>query len=129
MNEIKDPKYAWRTVFINHKDMVMKKLKDYEKGKQDGEWPPSPGRPRLIQIEKLVNILKGGKDEHFHQVFGEQSFLLPAFLNAATARRYNGIVENVNLSGSKKRERMGQSEDDENDDNVDTYEFLIEENL
>ena len=48
-------------------------------------------------------------------------------MNAATARRYNGIVENVNLSGSKKRERMGQSEDDEKDDNVDedTNEFLI----
>jgi hypothetical protein len=46
MNEIKDPKYTWRTVFVNHNDMVMKKLKDYENGKQDGEWPSNPGRPR-----------------------------------------------------------------------------------
>jgi len=131
MNEIKDPKYAWRTVFVNHKDMVMKKLKDYEKGKQDGEWPSNPGRPRLIQIEKLVNTLQGGKDEHFHQVFGQHSTLLPAFLNAATVRRYNGIVENVTLSGNKKQERMEQSEDNEYDENVDedTHDYLIEENL
>ena len=43
--------------------------------------------PRLIQIEKLVNTLQGGKDEHFHQVFGQHSTLLPAFLNAATGTR------------------------------------------
>ena len=74
--------------------------------------------PRLIQIEKLVNTLQGGKDEHFHQVFGEQSFLLPLFLNA-------GIAENVNLSGKKKRKRTEQPEDDGNDVDDDTNDHLI----
>ena len=48
-----------------------------------------------------------------------------------TVRRYNGIVENVTLSGNKKQERMEQSEDNEYDENVDedTHDYLIEENL
>jgi hypothetical protein len=42
-------------------------------------------------------------------------------------RGYNGIVENVTLSGNKKRERMEQSEDNEYDENVDedTNDYLI----
>ena len=57
-----------------------------------------------LNIEKLVEILKGEDENRFELVFGEQSSLLHNFLLAAEERKRNGEVETPGASnGATKR--------------------------
>lgn len=99
----------------------MKKSDNYEKGRRTGA---------RLQIEQLVNTLQGDEEDRFEHVFGEDSNLLPGFLEAAEERRLNGIVENPRCRANKKRSRSEPLEDDDDDDegnNIDSVDNVMEE--
>ena len=83
--------------YVYFKDQVIKKLGQYESGRRSGA---------RLQIEHLLNTLKGEDEDRFEQVFEDKSYLLPIFLEAAEERRRNGIVEIFKTRNTKrKRER------------------------
>ena len=83
--------------YVYFKDQVIKKLGQYESGRRSGA---------RLQIEHLLNTLKGEDEDRFEQVFEDKSYLLPLFLEAAEERRRNGIVEIFKTRNTKrKRER------------------------
>lgn len=83
--------------YVYFKDQVIKKLGQYESGRRSGA---------RLQIEHLLNTLKGEDEDRFEQVFEDKSYLLPIFLEAAEERRRNGIVETFKKRNTKrKRER------------------------
>ncbi|KAL3758535.1 hypothetical protein ACHAWU_008289 [Discostella pseudostelligera] len=125
MNVVRNPNNAWRTVYVYYKDQIWSKLDNYETARRKGA---------RVQVENLVNILKGEDEDRFEQVFEDKSHLLPGFLAAAEERRRNGIVEVRKKRNTKRkleRERLallkaqqldGNSDDggddDEDDDDV-----------
>ena len=111
-----DPTKPFRTNYVKNRRVLLDQIDSYEKGKQAGVWPSTTSRPRLINIEKLVNTLQGVEEDRFDQVFGEFSSLLPTLLKAGEERKVNGVVESLRVSGNKKRKKMEQSEDDDIDD-------------
>jgi hypothetical protein len=116
MSVAEDPTKPFRTNYVKNRRVLLDQIDFYEKGKQAGVWPSTTSRPRLINIEKLVNTLQGDEEDRFDQVFGEYSSLLPTFLKAVEERKVNGVVESLRVSGNKKRKKMEQSEDDDIDD-------------
>ena len=97
------------TVYVYYRDKFRLKLVNYENARRTAS---------RIEIEKLVNILRGEDEARFEQVFEEKSFLLPDFLEAAEERRRNGTEEKPRKFGiQKKRSRdednMMEDEDDE----------------
>lgn len=82
LDAVKDPKHTWRTGYVYYKDMVVKKLKD---------WDTAQRRGARIQTEQLIGILEGDDPDKFEQVFGENASLLPQFLKNAEERERNGI--------------------------------------
>lgn len=123
-----DPTKPFRTNYVKNRRVLLDQIDYYEKGKQAGVWPSTSSRPRLINIENLVNTLLGDEEDRFNQVFGEHCTLLPTFLKAVEERKLSGVVESLRVSGNKKRKRMEQSEDDANDDDEDKNDSF-EENI
>mmetsp|Transcript_26209 Transcript_26209/g.56261 ORF Transcript_26209/g.56261 Transcript_26209/m.56261 type:complete len:733 (+) Transcript_26209:449-2647(+) len=96
LNAVKDIKHTWRTGYVYYKDLIMKKVDNYETARRSGA---------RVQIEQLVTILRGEDEDRFEQVFGGYGSLLPDFLEAAEERRRNGTVEKPRSRSAKKRNR------------------------
>mmetsp|Transcript_21302 Transcript_21302/g.39131 ORF Transcript_21302/g.39131 Transcript_21302/m.39131 type:complete len:292 (+) Transcript_21302:85-960(+) len=100
LDVIKDQKHTWRTVYVEHKDTIRKRIDKYQNARLSGA---------RLETEKLVNILNGEEEDRFVQVFGVCSSLLPEFLSAAEERVRNGIEvdkpkRNSSCNGSKNPE-------------------------
>jgi hypothetical protein len=121
MKVIMNPKYSWRTKFVYHKDAIAQMLQKYEQLKLSGEAPSYLFRPRIVQIEELVNTLKGDKDDRFEQVFGVQSNLLPQFLELAEERKSKGVA-------GKSRGRFKRSREEQLDDEFDEEQHVDDDN-
>mmetsp|Transcript_4390 Transcript_4390/g.7779 ORF Transcript_4390/g.7779 Transcript_4390/m.7779 type:complete len:694 (-) Transcript_4390:135-2216(-) len=105
LDVVRDRKHTWRTNYVYHKDVVVVKVKTYDTALKS--W----ARPH---IEKLVNILEGGDEDRFEQVFGECSHLLSEFLEEANERMASGIIEKPLRAGAKRtNEDMDRMSDDE----------------
>mmetsp|Transcript_15669 Transcript_15669/g.25752 ORF Transcript_15669/g.25752 Transcript_15669/m.25752 type:complete len:694 (-) Transcript_15669:60-2141(-) len=103
LDAVKDPKHTWRTGYVYYKDMVVKKLKD---------WDTAQRRGARIQTEQLIGILEGDDPDKFEQVFGENAVLLPEFLKNAEERERNGT------SPDKTRGRAKRSYNDSTDNDI-----------
>lgn len=77
-----------------------------------------------MQIEKLVDILKGEGEDRFEKVFEGRSHLLPGFLVAAEDRRVNGYTEGRKpRTGKRKQDEALKSQVvDKNEDDGDEIE-------
>lgn len=104
----------WRTKFVYHKDTIARLLQKYEHVKQSGESPSYLFRPRFDQIEELVNILKGDKDDRFEQVIGVHSNLLFQFLKMAEERKSKGVAGMPRGRSKRSREEQLGDEFDNN---------------
>ncbi|KAL7446733.1 hypothetical protein ACHAXM_011591 [Skeletonema potamos] len=109
LDAVKDPKHTWRTGYVYYKDMIVKKLKD---------WNTAQRRGARIQTEQLVNILEGDDEDKLEQVFGEYSVLLPEFLRKAEERERKGAL------ADKSRGRPKRSYDDTADDFHQQHDYL-----
>lgn len=109
LDAVKDPKHTWRTGYVYYKDMVVKKLKD---------WDTAQRRGARIQTEQLIGILEGDDADKLEQVFGENSALLPEFLRNAEERERNGT------SADKSRGRVKRSYNDTSDDIHQQHEYF-----
>ncbi len=102
LDAVKDPKHTWRTGYVYYKDMVVKKLKD---------WDTAQRRGARIQTEQLIGILEGDDPDKFEQVFGENAVLLPEFLRNAEERERTGTSPDKSR-GRTKRTYNDTTEDD-----------------
>lgn len=76
-----------------------------------------------MQIEKLVDILKGEGEDRFEKVFQGRSHLLPGFLVAAEDRRVNGYTAvRKSRTGKRKHDESLKSQvvggDDDDGDEI-----------
>jgi hypothetical protein len=94
LDACKDPKHTWRTGYVYYKDMVVKKLKDWETAQRRGA---------RIQTEQLIDVLEGDDGDKLEQVFGDNYTLLPEFLRNAEEREKNGTSTDKSRVGRPKR--------------------------
>ena len=87
--------YPIMLVYVNYKNKMEEFIARYDKLRRSGA---------RLQVENIVNILKGEAEDRFDKVFESTSHLLPGFLAAAKDRRVNGVVE-VRKPRAGKRKR------------------------
>ena len=93
LDAVKDPKHTWRTGYVYYKDMIVKKLKD---------WDTAQRRGARIQTEQLIGILEGDEADKLQQVFGDNSSMLPEFLSNAEERERNGTSPDKSRGRAKR---------------------------
>lgn len=83
------------SAYVNHKNKMEQFIASYDNMRRSGA---------RLQVENIVNILRGEAEDRFEKVFESTSHLLPVFLAAAEDRRVNGVVE-VRKPRAGKRKR------------------------
>lgn len=97
--------YPIMLVYVNYKNKMEEFIARYDKLRRSGA---------RLQVENIVNILKGEAEDRFDKVFESTSHLLPGFLAAAEDRRVNGVVEvRKPRAGKRKRDDTTTQEVDD----------------
>lgn len=112
LDAVRDQKFTWRTGYVYHKDLIMRKLRRLEACPDKRSAGNQGGR---LEVERMVDILRGTDEDRFEKVFGEYAYYLSEFLDAAEERRRNGVAPETVSSGPKKRraERAYSASDEE----------------
>ena len=103
LNVVKDKKHTWRTVYVNYKEAIYRKVDTYENARRTGS---------RLKIEELVNTLRGEEANRYELVFGENASLLEGYFEAAAERRRNGIVEKPRKPRDHDQKRKRAREED-----------------
>ena len=98
LNEVADKKHAWRTGYSKYKDSMHDRIKNLDK---------QIDRGAKKQIERLLAILKGETENKEEEVFGEQSCLLPGFLDAAERLEHRNNNNDTTRESEAARTKRG----------------------
>jgi succinate dehydrogenase flavin-adding protein (antitoxin of CptAB toxin-antitoxin module) len=101
-----DEKHTWRNNYVREKDKIVITIKQY--GSRQGKRASSKK-----QIEELISILESEDNDRFERVFGQQSNLLPRFLNAAKHRETEKTVKPRRKRPAEELSEGSEQEDPE----------------
>ena len=96
------------SVGVAYKTKIEEYIANYEKTRRS---------QKHVQIDALVDILKGEGEDRFEKVFEGRSHLLPGFLVAAEDRRVNGYTEvRKPRTGKRKQDESQKPQIDDGDE-------------